>query len=45
MEEGRNAGLTAIQSTVLRLAWFRVQSARMVANEEESLWSVVVSIG
>ncbi len=44
MEKGRNAGLTAAHSTVLRLAGFLLQSARMVA-QEGSLWSTVVSIG
>ena len=43
VEEGRNARLTAPQSTVLRLVGLRVQSARMVAHEG-SLWSAVVSL-
>ncbi len=44
MEEGRNAGLTAPQSTVLRFVELRVQSARMVAHEG-SLWTSVISLG
>ncbi len=39
-----NAGLTASQSIVLRLAGVLLKSARMVA-QEGSLWSAVVSIG
>jgi len=37
MGEGRNAGLTAPQSTVLRFVGLRVHSARMVAHDTKDL--------
>ncbi len=44
IEEGRNAGLNAAQSVVLRFVGILLPSARMIA-QEGSLWSVLGSIG